>query len=176
MFKFCKTQLWECSRTLSDVAMGRKPAETVIRNARLVNVCTHEILDNIDVAISCGRIALVGDAAHCIGESTKVIDAEGQLIAPGFLDGHIHIESSMMTPIEYAKAVIPHGTVGIYYDPHEVCNVLGLKGVDLMAEEAEKTPLKAMLTTPSCVPAVPGFEDSGAEITAADIASEMKHD
>lgn len=165
MFKFCKTQLWECSRTLSDVAMGRKPAETVIRNARLVNVCTHEILDNIDVAISCGRIALVGDAAHCIGESTKVIDAEGQLIAPGFLDGHIHIESSMMTPIEYAKAVIPHGTVGIYYDPHEVCNVLGLKGVDLMAEEAEKTPLKAMLTTPSCVPAVPGFEDSGAEIT-----------
>lgn len=74
---------------------------------------------------------------------------EGQLIAPGFLDGHIHIESSMMTPIEYAKAVIPHGTVGIYYDPHEVCNVLGLKGVDLMAEEAEKTPLKAMLTTPS---------------------------
>ena len=176
MFKFCKTQLWECSRTLSDVAMGRKSAETVIRNARLVNVCTHEILDNIDVAISCGRIALVGDAAHCIGESTKVIDAEGQLIAPGFLDGHIHIESSMMTPIEYAKAVIPHGTVGIYYDPHEVCNVLGLKGVDLMAEEAEKTPLKAMLTTPSCVPAVPGFEDSGAEITAADIASEMKHD
>ena len=176
MFKFCKTQLWECSRTLSDVAMGRKPAETVIRNARLVNVCTHEILDNTDVAISCGRIALVGDAAHCIGESTKVIDAEGQLIAPGFLDGHIHIESSMMTPIEYAKAVIPHGTVGIYYDPHEVCNVLGLKGVDLMAEEAEKTPLKAMLTTPSCVPAVPGFEDSGAEITAADIASEMKHD
>ncbi len=139
MFKFCKTQLWECSRTLSDVAMGRKPAETVIRNARLVNVCTHEILDNIDVAISCGRIALVGDAAHCIGESTKVIDAEGQLIAPGFLDGHIHIESSMMTPIEYAKAVIPHGTVGIYYDPHEVCNVLGLKGVDLMAEEAERT-------------------------------------
>lgn len=117
---------------------GRKPAETVIRNARLVNVCTHEILDNIDVAISCGRIALVGDAAHCIGESTKVIDAEGQLIAPGFLDGHIHIESSMMTPIEYAKAVIPHGTVGIYYDPHEVCNVLGLKGVDLMAEEAER--------------------------------------
>lgn len=68
MFKFCKTQLWECSRTLSDVAMGRKPAETVIRNARLVNVCTHEILDNTDVAISCGRIALVGDAAHCIGK------------------------------------------------------------------------------------------------------------
>ncbi len=176
MFKFCKTQLWECSRTLSDVAMGRKPAETVIKNARLVNVCTREIIDNTDVAIACGRIALVGDASHCIGEGTKVIDAMGQLIAPGFLDGHIHIESSMMTPVEYARAVLPHGTVGIYHDPHEICNVLGLKGVELMAKDSAKTPLKAMLTTPSCVPAVPGFEDSGAEIGPADIASEMLHD
>ncbi|MBQ2668184.1 MAG: adenine deaminase [Clostridia bacterium] len=176
MFKFCKTQLWDCSRTLADVATGRKPAETVIRNARLVNVCTHEILDNTDVAIACGRIALVGDAAHCIGEGTKVIDAEGQLIAPGFLDGHIHIESSMLSPVEYARAVLPHGTTGIYYDPHEICNVLGLKGVDLMAADAEKTPLKAMLTTPSCVPAVPGFEDTGAHVGPEDIASEMLHD
>lgn len=176
MFKFCKHQLWECSRTLSDVAMGRTPAETVIKNARLINVCTHEIIDNIDVAISCGRIALVGDASHCIGDDTKVIDADGQLIAPGFLDGHIHIESSMMTPVEYARAVLPHGTTGIYHDPHEICNVLGLKGVDLMAADSAKTPLKAMLTTPSCVPAVPGFEDSGAEIGPEDIASEMRHD
>ena len=176
MFKFCKHQLWECSRTLSDVAMGRRPADTVIRGARLVNVCTHEILDHTDVAIACGRIALVGDAAHCIGPETKVIEAGGQLLAPGFLDGHIHIESSMLTPVEYARAVLPHGTTGIYYDPHEICNVLGLKGVDLMAADAAKTPLKAMLTTPSCVPAVPGFEDSGAEITPADIASEMRHD
>ena len=176
MFKFCKHQLWECSRTLSDVAMGRRPADTVIRDARLVNVCTHEILDHTDVAIACGRIALVGDAAHCIGPETEVIEAGGQLLAPGFLDGHIHLESSMLTPVEYARAVLPHGTTGIYYDPHEICNVLGLKGVDLMAADAAKTPLKAMLTTPSCVPAVPGFEDSGAEITPADIASEMRHD
>lgn len=175
MFTFCKKQLWECSRTLSDVAMGRTPAETVIRNARLVNVCTHEIQDNMDVAIVEGRIALVGDAAHCIGDETKVIDANGQLIAPGFLDGHIHIESSMMTPVEYAKAVLPHGTTGIYHDPHEICNVLGLRGVDLMAADSARTPLKAMLTTPSCVPAVPGFEDSGASVTPADIESEMKH-
>ena len=147
MFKFCKHQLWECSRTLSDVAMGRRPADTVIRGARLVNVCTHEILDHTDVAIACGRIALVGDAAHCIGPETEVIEAGGQLLAPGFLDGHIHIESSMLTPVEYARAVLPHGTTGIYYDPHEICNVLGLKGVDLMAADAAKTPLKAMLTT-----------------------------
>lgn len=176
MFHFCKAQLWECSRTLSDVAMGRKPADTVIRDARLVNVCTHEIIEHTDVAVSCGRIALVGDASHCIGEGTEVIEARGQLIAPGFLDGHIHIESAMLTPVEYARAVLPHGTTGIYYDPHEVTNVLGLKGMNLMVEDAEKTPLKAMLTTPSCVPAVPGFEDSGAEIGPADIASEMTRD
>lgn len=83
MFKFCKTQLWECSRTLSDVAMAESPQRRIIRNARLVNVCTHEILDNIDVAISCGRIALVGDAAQLHpGESTKVIDARGLSLSP----------------------------------------------------------------------------------------------
>lgn len=176
MFKFCKKQLWECTSALADVAQGRQSAETVIRNARLVNVCTREILENVDVAIACGRIALVGDASHCIGKSTKIIDAGGQLIAPGFLDGHIHIESSMMTPVEYAAAVLPHGTTGIYYDPHEITNVLGIKGMELMVEDAEKMPLKAMLTVPSCVPAVPGFEDSGAEIDAADIAELMKRD
>lgn len=174
--KFCKKQLWECSATLSDVAMGRVPAETVITNAKLINVCTREIMENVDVAIHSGRIALVGDGKHCIGEGTKVIDAEGQYIAPGMLDGHIHVESSMLSVGEYARAVIPHGTTGIYYDPHEICNVLGLDGVNLMVADAERTPLKAMLTTPSCVPAVPGFEDSGATITSADIESEMKRD
>ncbi len=174
--KFCKKQLWECSKELSAVAMGRIPAETVIINAKLVNVCTKEIMENTDVAIHSGRIALVGDAKHCIGEGTKVIDAKGQYIAPGMLDGHIHIESSMLSAGEYAKAVIPHGTVGIYYDPHEICNVLGKSGVDLMVKDAERTPLKAMLTVPSCVPAVPGFEDSGAVVTSDDIREQMKDD
>ena len=75
--KFCKVPLWECSATLSAVAMGRVPAETVITDAKLVNVCTHEICEHIDVAIHSGRIALVGDARHCIGEGTKVIAADG---------------------------------------------------------------------------------------------------
>lgn len=176
MNKFCKMPLWECSRDLSAVALGTKKAETVIRNARLINVCTAEIQENMDVAIHSGRIALVGDASACIGPDTKIIDAEGQYIAPGLLDGHIHIESSMLSTTEYAKAVIPHGTTGIYYDPHEICNVLGLDGVNIMVKDAEKTPLKCMLTTPSCVPAVPGFEDSGSSITSADIASEMQRD
>ena len=174
--KFCKKQLWECSKDLSSVAMGRIPAETVIKNAKLVNVCTKEIMESIDVAIHSGRIALVGDASHCIGEETKVIDAEGMYIAPGMLDGHIHIESSMLSAGEYARSVIPHGTTGIYYDPHEICNVIGFDGVELMIKDAERTPLKAMLTVPSCVPAVPGFEDNGAVITSSDIRKQMKLD
>lgn len=174
--KFCKKQLWECSKELSAVAMGTIPAQTVIKGAKLINVCTKEILDNTDVAIHSGRIALVGDASHCIGEGTKVIEANGRYIAPGLLDGHIHIESSMLSAKEYARAVVPHGTTGIYYDPHEICNVMGFKGVEIMIEDAKTTPLKAMLTLPSCVPAVPGFEDSGASITSADIHEQIKLD
>ena len=170
---FCKGKLWEVSAALADVAMGRSPADMVIRDARLVNVCTREIMEHTDVAIAQGRIALVGSAAHCVGEGTQVIDAEGAYIAPGFLDGHIHTESSMMTVGEYARAVVPHGTVGIYADPHEICNVFGQKGVELLIEDSLRTPLKTMITVPSCVPAVPGFEDAGAEITSADVGEMM---
>lgn len=170
---FCRTPLWEASRTLSAVAGGFQPADLVITHANLVNVCTHEIMEDISVAVSCGRIALVGNADHCVGEATEVVDAAGQYLAPGFLDGHIHVESSMMSVGEYARAVIPHGTVGIYMDPHEICNVLGLDGVKCMLEDASRTPLKAMLTTPSCVPAVPGFEDTGSSIGPEQIAETM---
>lgn len=174
--KFCKTPLWECSQTLSTVAGGAAPAELVIKNAKLVNVCTREIQDNISVAIVCGRIALVGDAEHCIGPDTQVIDAQGQYLAPGFLDGHIHVESSMMGVGEYARSVVPHGTAGIYMDPHEIYNVLGMDGIKAMLEDAKRTPLKAMLTTPSCVPAVPGFEDTGSFVGPAEIEEIMKWD
>ena len=111
--KFCKKPLYEVTRTMARVAMGVQKAETVIKNARLVNVCTAEIQEGIDVAIAEGRIALVGDASHCIGPETKVIDAGGQYIAPGFMDGHIHVDSSMISVGEYAKAVVPSGTIGI---------------------------------------------------------------
>ena len=173
---FCKTPLWEAGATLAAVAQGRVPAETVIRNGTLVNVCTHELQEGVDVAISKGRIALVGDASHCIGESTRVIDAQGAYIAPGFLDGHIHVESSMISVGEYARAVIPHGTTGIFMDPHEICNVLGLAGVSCMVEDAGRTPLKAMITTPSCVPAVPGFEDTGSFVGPEDVRETMDWD
>ena len=173
---FCKKPLWEVSKTLSAVAIGTIPADTVIRGGKVVNVCTAEIMENTDIAIAEGRIALVGDASHCIGEKTQVIDAQGQYIAPGLLDGHIHIESSMLSAGEYAKAVIPHGTTGIYPDPHEICNVLGLDGVKCMIEDSKRTPLKMMFVTPSCVPAVPGFEDTGSFVGPADVAKTMEWD
>lgn len=174
---YCRVPQWEATRTLSAVAQGLEKAELVVQNAQLVNVCTGEILPHTDVAVSAGRIAYVGgSAAHCIGPATRVIDAAGAYLAPGLLDGHIHIESSMMTVRAFAGAVVPHGTVGVYMDPHEICNVLGTKGVDLMMAESECTPLKAMLTMPSCVPAVTGFEDTGASIDAGDIARYMSDD
>jgi len=171
---FSKNTLWDVSPALSAVAQGTIPADLVIRDAKLVNVCTREILEHTDVAVSRGRIALVGDAAHCIGEKTLVVEARGRYLVPGFLDGHIHVESSMLSVSEYAAAVIPHGTTGIYMDPHEICNVLGVPGVDCMIADGKRTPLKSMVTMPSCVPAVPGFEDAGAEIHSGDVREAMK--
>lgn len=170
---FCKQPLWEVSRTLAAVAQGREKADLVIRDVKLVNVCTAELQEHMDIAVSCGRIAYIGKADHCIGDGTQVVEANGCYAAPGFLDGHMHIESSMMSPSEYAKAVVPHGTVGIYPDPHEICNVLGLDGVRHMMKDAQRVPLKAMFTTPSCVPAVPGFEDTGASIGPEEIRESM---
>ncbi len=174
--KFCKKPLFEVTRTLANVAMGVQKADTVIKNARLVNVCTAEIQEGIDVAIAEGRIALVGDASHCIGENTKVIEANGQYIAPGFMDAHIHVESSMMTVGAYCKAVVPHGTTTIFMDPHEICNVCGLEGVKVMIEDSKRSPLKAIAGAPSCVPAVAGFEDTGASIKAPEIKEMMSWD
>ena len=95
--RFCTHPLWEVTRTLVDVAQGRCAADVVVRGATLVNVCTAELQEGIDIAIAEGRFAYVGaDAAHCIGKGTKVIDAYGLFAAPGLLDGHIHVESSMM--------------------------------------------------------------------------------
>lgn len=174
---FCKTPLWECNDELVRVAQGARPADLVIRHANLVSVTTHEILPDADIAVACGRVAYLGlgehTAEHCIGPDTQVIDASGLYAAPGLMDSHIHIESAMIGPAEYARAVVPHGTTGIFCDPHEVGNVAGMAGVRAMFEDARRAPLKAMMTPPSCVPAVTGVEDTGAEVTAADIADSM---
>lgn len=169
-------RLAEVTEELVAVAQGRKPAQIVIQGGKLVNVNTGEIIDHIDVAITHGRIALVGDASHTIGEKTQVIDARGYYLTPGFMDGHIHVESSMMTVTEYAKAVIPRGTTSIYMDPHEIANVLGIEGVRVMIEDGETVPLRVHVTTPSCVPATPGFEDTGAHIGPEEIRQSMTWD
>jgi adenine deaminase len=129
---------------LADVAMGRRKADMVIKNGTLVNVNTKELLEHTDVAIYKGRIALVGDATHCVGDTTEIIDATGLYIAPGFMDGHIHVESSMLTVSQYSTAVVPHGTTAIFMDPHEIANVLGLKGVKLMLDEARDVPTQGL--------------------------------
>ncbi len=170
------TPLETITMELADVAMGRKNADMVIKNGTLVNVNTKEIQEHCDVAIYKGRIALVGDATHCIGSETQIIDASGMYIAPGFMDGHIHVESSMLTISQYSNAVVPHGTTAIFMDPHEIANVLGLKGVKLMMDEAKDVPLRVYATVPSCVPAAPGLEDAGAEIGPDDIAIAMQRD
>jgi adenine deaminase len=162
------------SRTLVDVAMGRSPADLVIRNGRWLCVQSGEIIAGTDVAIAGERIAYVGtDAAHTIGAKTKVIDAAGRNLVPGLLDGHMHVESGMLTVTEFVRAVIPHGTTGMFIDPHEIANVFGLKGVRLMVDEAAVQPIHVWVQMPSCVPSAPGLETPGVSIGPDDVAEAM---
>ncbi len=164
----------ESGSLLVDVAAGRAAADTVIRGGKLVNVQSREVLDGWQVAISAGRFAYVGpDASHCVGEGTEVIEAEGRFLIPGLCDGHMHIESGMLTPAEFAAAVIPHGTTTMFTDPHEIANVLGLRGVRLMHDEAMLQPVNIFTQMPSCAPSAPGLETTGFEITADDVAEAM---
>ena len=158
-------------------AAGRAPADTVITNGQWVNVHTREVLAGHSLAIRHGRIAAVApDLAYCIGEATEVIDAKGRFMIPGLCDGHMHIESGMLTPAEFARAVIPHGTTTIFHDPHEIANVLGLPGVRLMRDEAMMQPINIFTQVPSCAPSAPGLETTGAEITPADVEEAMGWD
>ena len=167
-------ELYQVTRDLSNTAMGITKADMVIKNVKLVNVNTAEIIENIDIAIKKGRIALVGDAKHTIGKKTTIIDGTGYYATPGFIDTHIHVESSMLTVREYAKCVCVHGTTTIYMDPHEITNVLGFDGMKLMIEDGENLPLRVYSTVPSCVPACSGFEDTGAVIGPKEIKKAMK--
>jgi adenine deaminase len=157
------------SRTLSDVCMGREPADLVIAGGRLVNVHTREVLDGVEVAIKAGRVAMFGDCAHTRGPATRVLDAEGAYLVPGLIDTHLHVESAMVTVGRFAEAVLPHGTTTVLIDNHEMANVLGLEGIRWMLDEGSALQLKVLLAVPSCVPALPGFEDAGATITPDDV-------
>ena len=146
------------TRTLVDTAMGKLKADLVVKNASLVNVNSAEIIEGQDVAIKKDRIAFVGNAEHTIGLTTRVLNANGRYLVPGFIDGHMHIESAMVTATEFARAALPHGTTTAFVDPHEIANVLGLRGVRFFLDESKGLPLKVLITFPSCVPAAPGFE------------------
>jgi adenine deaminase len=164
----------ETSRILVDVAMGRVPADLVIRNGRWVCVQSGEIIPNTDIAIKNGRFAYVGpDASHTIGEKTQVEEANNRYLVPGLLDGHMHIESGMLTVSEFVRAVIPHGTTGMFVDPHEIANVFGLDGVRLMVDEATIQPIHVWVQMPSCVPSAPGLETPGAHLGPEEVAEAM---
>jgi adenine deaminase len=162
------------SKSLVDVAMGRSSADLVIRNGRWVCVQSGEIIPGTDIAIKGERIAYVGeDASHTIRDQTKVIDAGDKYLMPGLLDGHMHIESGMLTVTEFVRAVIPHGTTAMFVDPHEIANVFGLDGVRLMVDEAANQPIHVWVQMPSCVPSAPGLETPGASLGPTEVAEAM---
>ncbi len=159
---------------LINVAAGRAPADTVIRGGIWVNVHTREALPEYSIAIKHGRIAcVVPDASYCTGPKTEIIEANERYMIPGLCDGHMHIESGMLTPAEFSAAVIPHGTTTMFTDPHEIANVLGLEGVRFMHDEALMQPVNIWTQMPSCAPSAPGMETTGYEISAEDVAEAM---
>ena len=164
----------EVAADLVAVAAGREPADMVIRNCTWVNVHSREAIPGSDIAIKSGRFASCGpDASAMIGPETRVIDAGGRYLIPGLCDGHMHVESGMLTVSQFVRAVIPHGTTSMFVDPHEVANVLGLKGARLMHDEAMVQPINVFVEMPACAPSAPGLETPGAEISPEDVAEAM---
>ena len=150
------------------VARGDAPADLLLRNSRLVNVRSAEIHD-ADIALFGGRIAGFGDY-----RARETIDLNGQYVCPGLIDAHVHIESSMVTVPEFARAVVPRGTTAVVTDPHEIANVLGLPGIRYMLDSSESLPLRVFAMASSCVPATQ-METSGAELAAADLEQLFGH-
>lgn len=160
---------------LVDAAAGRIPCDLVIKNARMVNVFTKEayaadigIYDGFIAHVHCDPDGLNRQETELVGKT--VYDAKGAYVIPGFIDSHIHIESTLMTPRYFAKAVIPHGTTTVVTDPHEIGNVLGVEGVRYMHECSEGLPMRQYILAPSCVPSVPGKENGGAVFGVKEIA------
>ncbi|WP_409288046.1 adenine deaminase [Peribacillus sp. SCS-37] len=151
-----------------EAASKRKKAELVIKNGKIIDVFNQELIE-VDVAIEDGVIVGLGEY-----EGERVIDANGKYISPSFIDSHVHIESSMVTPKEFAKVVLPHGVTTIIADPHEIANVAGTEGIDYMLDSTEDLPLNVFIMVPSCVPATP-FEHAGAILEAEDLAPFYNH-
>ena len=150
------------------VAAGREKADLVLKNATYVNVFSGE-LDTCDIAVAEGLI--VGMGAY---EGHREADMTGKIVLPGFIDAHIHLESSLVTPAEFARAVIPHGTTTVITDPHEITNVMGTDGIDYMLAATEDLPVDVRFMIPSCVPASP-MDESGANLDYRDVDSFFDH-
>jgi len=144
------------------VAAGREKADLVLKNAKYLNVFSNEFLCG-DIAVANGLIAGVGKY-----DGKTEIDVSGKLVLPGFIDAHIHLESSMVTPAEFAKAVVAHGTTTVITDPHEIANVMGIDGVEYMIQASQNLPIDVHFMMPSCVPATE-IDESGAELDCKDI-------
>ncbi len=145
-------------------AKGEEKADLVIKNANVINVLSEEIYE-ADIAIKDGIIAGVGKDY----DGKEIIDAKGKYISPSFIDGHVHIESSMLLPSEFAKMVVPSGTTTVIADPHEISNIIGLHGISFMREASKDLPLDVYMMLPSCVPASP-YETSGFELNSYDLS------
>ncbi|MCD8035926.1 MAG: adenine deaminase [Clostridiales bacterium] len=150
-------------------ALGYQKADIVLRNAKYVNVFTNELLDG-DIAIKDGYFVGIGDY---IGE--REIDLSGKTVIPSFIDAHIHLESSIVSPYEFTKAVIPHGTTAVVADPHEIANVIGTDGIDYMLQSTAGLPLDVFIMLPSCVPAVDG-EENGAVLTHHELVPYLREE
>jgi len=156
-------------KELISVARGEIPADLLLKNARIVNTFIGEI-EQADVAIYGDRIAGVGD----YGKAKEIIDLQGRFLAPGLINGHTHIESSMLHPARYAQAVVPRGTLAVVTDLHEIANVCGSEGIKFVTDLARKLPLDMLFMAPSCVPAT-HLETSGAQISSKEVKKILAH-
>ncbi|KAB3531647.1 adenine deaminase [Alkaliphilus pronyensis] len=152
-----------------DVAAGREKAQLVLKNSKVVNVFSHEIIEG-DVAIDNGFIVGIGSY-----EGVDEYDVKGKYLAPGLIDAHVHIESSMVTPGQFARAIVPRGTTTIIADPHEIANVCGINGIEFILKASEGLPLNVFIMLPSCVPAT-SFENAGAVLEAKELAKLIDND
>ncbi|WP_027361709.1 adenine deaminase [Halodesulfovibrio aestuarii] len=152
-----------------DMAAGRTPVDTLITNCKVVDVFSQTIFES-SVAIGDGKIVGFGEY-----EAAKTIDAAGGYVMPGLIDGHVHIESSVVSPAQFAKCVLPYGTTTIVADPHEIANVCGLEGIRYMLDASKDLPLNVRIMLPSCVPATP-FEHSGAILEAKELSELIDHE
>jgi len=153
---------------LVSAARGKQPVDLLIRNCQLVNVLSGRI-EKVDIAIYDGFVAGWGDY-----KANRYLDAEGKYLSPGFIDGHIHIESTLLSPSHFCAAVLPWGTTSVVADPHEIANALGRAGVRYFLQATDGIPLDVFFNLPSCVPATP-LETSGAQLRASDLLELCPH-